>query len=175
MDALLEQAVQGMKKNGFEVVEVRTAAEACDYLLAHIDAEKSVGVGGSVSVRDTGVLPALAQKGCKVYTSWGAKPEDVPMIRENSRRADVYLSSANAVTRTGKLVLVDGTGNRVGAICDGPEEVYFVISHSKVVDGGINTETGPLCIAAGVDWLVAGSSLFHAMDPAAVVNVLHSK
>lgn len=46
MDALLEQAVQGMKKNGFEVVEVRTAAEACDYLLAHIDAEKSVGVGG---------------------------------------------------------------------------------------------------------------------------------
>ena len=53
MDALLEQAVQGMKKNGFEVVEVRTAAEACDYLLAHIDAEKSVGVGGSVSVRDT--------------------------------------------------------------------------------------------------------------------------
>ena len=58
MDALLEQAVQGMKKNGFEVVEVRTAAEACDYLLAHIDAEKSVGVGGSVSVRDTGVLPA---------------------------------------------------------------------------------------------------------------------
>ena len=43
------------------------------------------------------------------------------------------------------------------------------------LDGGINTETGPLCIAAGVDWLVAGSSLFHAMDPAAVVNVLHSK
>ena len=47
MDALLEQAVQGMKKNGFEVVEVRTAAEACNYLLAQIAAEKSVGVGGS--------------------------------------------------------------------------------------------------------------------------------
>lgn len=33
MDALLEQAVQGMK-NDFEVIEVRTAAEARDYLLA---------------------------------------------------------------------------------------------------------------------------------------------
>ena len=99
MDALLEQAVQGMKKNGFEVIEVRTAAEARDYLLAHIDAGQSVGVGGSVSVRDTGVLAALEEKGCKVYTSWGARPEDVPMIRENSRKADVYLSSANAVTR----------------------------------------------------------------------------
>ena len=43
------------------------------------------------------------------------------------------------------------------------------------VDGGINTETAPLCIEAGVDWLAAGSSLFHAADPAAVLQVLHSK
>lgn len=43
------------------------------------------------------------------------------------------------------------------------------------VDGGINTVTGPQCIEAGVDWLVAGNSLFRAKDPAAVVRVLHSK
>ena len=43
------------------------------------------------------------------------------------------------------------------------------------VDGGINTVTGPQCIEAGVDWLVAGNSLFRAEDPAAVVLVLHSK
>ena len=43
------------------------------------------------------------------------------------------------------------------------------------VDGGINTVTGPQCIEAGVDWLVAGNSLFRAEDPAAVVRVLHSK
>ena len=42
-------------------------------------------------------------------------------------------------------------------------------------DGGINTVTGPQCIEAGVDWLVAGNSLFRAEDPAAVVRVLHSK
>lgn len=139
MDALLNQAAQGMRQNGFEVVDVRTAAEARDWLLAHIEAGKSVGAGGSVSVRDTGVLPALEQKGCKVYTHWGAKPEDTEAICRQSREADVYLCSANAVTRTGKLVLVDGRGNRVGAVCDGPAEVIFVVSHSKVVDGGINT------------------------------------
>ena len=43
------------------------------------------------------------------------------------------------------------------------------------VDGGINTVTGPQCIEAGVDWLVAGNFLFRAEDPAAVVRVLHSK
>lgn len=43
------------------------------------------------------------------------------------------------------------------------------------VDGGINAETGPLCVQAGADWLVAGSSLFHAEDPAAVVRLLHGQ
>lgn len=139
MDAIVQQAVERMRKNGFEVIEARTAGEAREILLARIPAGCSIGVGGSVSVRDIGILPALEEEGCRVYTSWGAKSEDVAAIRANSRNADVYLCSANAVTRTGKLVLVDGIGNRVGAVCDGPRDVYFVVSHSKVVDGGINT------------------------------------
>ena len=65
------------------------------------------------------------------------------------------------------------TPTRIAAVC--AERTRRGCDTLIEVDGGINTETGPLCIAAGVDWLVAGSSLFHAMDPAAVVNVLHSK
>ena len=65
------------------------------------------------------------------------------------------------------------TPTRIAAIC--AERTRRGCDTLIEVDGGINTETGPLCIAAGVDWLVAGSSLFHAMDPAAVVNILHSK
>ncbi|HIZ47252.1 ribulose-phosphate 3-epimerase [uncultured Subdoligranulum sp.] len=43
------------------------------------------------------------------------------------------------------------------------------------VDGGINGETGPRCVQAGADWLVAGNSLFHAEDPAAVLRLLHGQ
>lgn len=43
------------------------------------------------------------------------------------------------------------------------------------VDGGINAETGSLCIRAGADWLVAGNSLFRAPDPAAVLHQLHGQ
>ncbi|NLI20274.1 MAG: LUD domain-containing protein [Clostridiales bacterium] len=139
MEQQLHTTVESMRRHGFTVVELETAAQAKDYLLSRIPAGSSVGVGGSVSIRDIDVMPALEQKGCKVYTSWGAKKEDVPMIFENSRKADVYLSSANALTRNGSLVLVDGNCNRVGAILDGPRVVYFVVSHSKWVDGGINT------------------------------------
>lgn len=139
MEQHLQAAVDGMREHGFHVVTLETAAQARDYLLDCIPAGAEVGVGGSVSVRDIDVLPALREKGCKVYTSWGANPKDVPEIRERSRKADIYLSSANAVTRNGSLVFIDGNCNRVGAILDGPKTVYFVISHSKWVDGGINT------------------------------------
>ncbi len=142
MEALMAQALEGMRKNGFEVVELATAAQVKDYLLEVIPQEASVGTGGSMSVLETGILDALAQRGNAVYSHWLAAPEDKPQTLRNARNADVYLTSANAVTKDGRLVLVDGTGNRVGAVCDGPVQVYFVISHKKLVDGGTNTAVG---------------------------------
>lgn len=142
MEALLKSAVEGLRKGGFEVVEVESGEEACRYLDEKIAAGVSVGVGGSMSVREIGILDVLAKKGCAVHTHWGAPAEKAKEIRLNARNADVYLCSANAVTRTGQLVLVDGAGNRVGAVCDGPESVYFVVSHSKLVDGGFTAAIG---------------------------------
>lgn len=138
MEELLRQVVDNMRRNGFEVVELHTAAEAGEYLERHIDASQSVGVGGSVSVRATGVLDALRQKGCAVYSHWDVPPEQVQETRRQANAADVYLCSANAVTRAGRLVLIDGAGNRAAAVCFGPSRLYFVVSHSKVVDGGVN-------------------------------------
>ena len=41
------------------------------------------------------------------------------------------------------------------------------------VDGGINLQTAPLCVANGVDVLVAGSAVFKAPDPAEIIKQLH--
>lgn len=139
MNDLMKKALEGMKANGFEVVEADTAAQAKEYLLGAISRESTVGTGGSMTVLETGILDALIQRGNTVYSHWKAAPEDRPQTMRNARNADVYLTSANAVTKDGRLVLVDGTGNRVGAVCDGPRQVYFVISHKKLVDGGTNT------------------------------------
>ncbi|MFH1511759.1 MAG: LUD domain-containing protein [Bacillota bacterium] len=132
----MKQTLERMRKQGFEVVELDTARQAKEYLLANIPSSASVGVAGTVSVRETGVLPALIEKGCVVYSHWDVKPEDAPATRQKAHRADVYLTSANALSKHGGLVLIDGTGNRVAAVAHGPGQVYFVVSHSKWVDGG---------------------------------------
>jgi len=138
MSALLGKAADGLRRGGFEVVEVETGEQAKNYLLEHISADQAVGAGGSMTVKQTGVLLALKDRGNTVHTHWGAvTPEEATAIRRRARDADVYMCSANAVSQTGQLVLVDGVGNRVGAVCDGPKEVYFIISEDKIVDGGL--------------------------------------
>lgn len=42
------------------------------------------------------------------------------------------------------------------------------------VDGGINLETAPQVVAAGADILVAGSAIYYAEDPAAVIQKMKS-
>ena len=137
MEALLAKAISGMEKGGFEVVRADTAQAAAEYLLAHIAPEQTVGAGGSVSVQQTGVLPMLEAKGCTVHTHWRASGAEAEAIMRKARDANVYLCSVNAVSRDGELVMVDGRGNRLGAVCDGPEQVYFIVSENKVVDGGL--------------------------------------
>ena len=51
---------------------------------------------------------------------------------------DLFLTSANALTADGRLVNVDGNGNRVAASIFGPKRVVFVVGRNKIVDGGID-------------------------------------
>lgn len=48
--------------------------------------------------------------------------------------SDVFLSSANAVTRDGKIVNLDGNGSRVAPIIYGPKKVIIVCGTNKLVD-----------------------------------------
>lgn len=132
----MNKTVENLRKGGFTVVELDTAQEAREYLLNAIPAGVSVGVSGSVSVRQTDVLPALTEKGCTVYSHWDVEKSEVMATRQKANQADVYLTSANAVTKAGELVLIDGAGNRVSAVAFGPKDLYFVISTAKIVDGG---------------------------------------
>ena len=46
--------------------------------------------------------------------------------------ADVFISSANAMTEDGVIVNIDGNSNRVSAIAQGPRKVLFIVGMNKV-------------------------------------------
>ncbi len=130
-----EQAIKALKRNGFEAAYAATPEEAVQKVLELIPEGASVGVGGTMTVRQLGLLSALTGKGHKVVHHWlpDLSPADGRRLRLEENASDAYLASANAVTLDGKLVNVDGTGNRVGGMLYGPKKVIIIAGYNKVV------------------------------------------
>ena len=63
----------------------------------------------------------------------GLSPEESLALRCKGMTADVMIASSNAVTLDGRLVNLDGMGNRVAAITFGPKKVILVVGMNKVV------------------------------------------
>lgn len=62
----------------------------------------------------------------------GLTPEQVFHLRRETLLCDVFLCSTNAITRDGKLVNIDGIGNRLAALTFGPRKVIVVAGVNKI-------------------------------------------
>ena len=136
MNELMMTVAENLRKNGFEVYTVATADEAKAKALSLVQPGWSVGVGGSMTIRQLGLVEELEKVGHKVWWHW-TSPEEKPVVWNNARNAQVYLASANAVTKAGQLVNIDGTGNRVASMIHGPAMVLTVVGSQKIVEGGL--------------------------------------
>ena len=111
-----------------------TAAEAVRKVSEMIADGSSVTWGGSMTIRNMGLPQALHDRGTLDVLDRDLVEDRVEVIRiyERAFTADVYLSSANAISEDGVIVNIDGNGNRVAAITWGPKKVIFVIGLNKV-------------------------------------------
>ena len=126
-------AVKALKRRGFEAEYVPTGADALRRILEIIPVSASVGIPGTVTVRDIGALEALKERGNIVYQHWGKMtPAETREARFKENEADVFLTSANALTRDGQIINIDGTGNRVAGMAWGNGLVLFVIGINKL-------------------------------------------
>lgn len=121
---MLERTAEALRRRGFETAVAGGAEEACRIVMDEARAAASVAWGGSETLREIGVREALAASGVPV----AERPWD----------ADLFLLSANAVTADGRIVNIDGRGNRVSASIGGPRRVVYVIGRNKIVDGGLD-------------------------------------
>jgi L-lactate utilization protein LutB len=134
-DEKAHKLIENLKKRGFEAIFVSNREEAKNEILRIIGPSESVGVGGSLTIRATGVIEALLERGYEVIQHWlpGASQEKIREERRRQTRANVYLTSTNAVTEAGELVNMDTFGNRVSAMIFGPEKVIIVAGINKIV------------------------------------------
>ena len=134
-EALGEKIVKTLEKNLFTATYVQNREAATAKLLELIPTSATIGFGGSVTLAQLGIIAKLEERGNPVlnYMKPGLTPEEMRAIRRQHLLSDVFLSGTNAVTLDGKLVNVDATGNRVGAMLFGPEKVIIVVGINKIV------------------------------------------
>lgn len=125
--------VKALKRRGFGAEYVASGQEALRRILEIVPEGATVGIPGTVTVRDIGALDALASRGNTIFQHWGKMtPEQTREARFQENTADVFLTSANAVTRDGIIINIDGTGNRVAGMAWGNGLVLFVIGINKL-------------------------------------------
>ena len=112
---------------GFTVQWFPTAQAAKEALVARF-AGKTIGMGGSVTLRDLGLYEALSQRGT-VYWHW---QQPGPETLAQAAKAQVNLTSVNALAETGQLVNIDGTGNRISAAAGAHETVCYLVGRNKI-------------------------------------------
>ncbi len=129
-----ERALKALKAHGFRADYFQSKQEAAEWVLGEAKEASFIGVGGSLSVRELGVVEALEHQGKTVFDDWKVSdPKEVLRVRRAQLTCDLFLTSANAVTESGEIVNMDGVGNRVAAMSFGPRRVIVVAGLNKLV------------------------------------------
>ena len=137
----LEMVVEKLKRNRFDAVFVENIEEAGNRILEIVPLQATVGVANSVTIRQFGIVKALQERGTTVLDpvapSYGLaefKEEMImPTLLKATLGSDVFISGTNALTEDGKLVNIDGLGNRVAGIIFGARTSIVVVGRNKLV------------------------------------------
>ena len=123
----VEKTVRNLELRGYTVRRFASAAEAADYLDGQIR-DTTVGIGGSKTADQLGLYERLSQHN-EVFWHW-RQPGQETLLKANA--AEVYISSANAMTEQGEILNIDGRGNRLAGQVFGNKRLYLVVGTNKI-------------------------------------------
>ena len=132
-EQLARATITQLRRRGFEAEWFATAEEAKAAALRLLPEGCTVAWGGSATIRDMGLTEVVHAGNWKVIDRDLAKtPEERAELHRQGLLSDWYLMSANAISAEGVLVNIDGTGNRLAALCFGPKQVLVLCSAGKI-------------------------------------------
>ena len=149
MKRKIEETVKSLNRNGFTAIYAKDTESAKYKILDLIPNGSTIGIGDSVSVRQVNVLEELSKNNVIIsaFSELIALKSTEGEIKQSQRRkiydlaldCEFFLTGTNVVTKTGKLINMDSTGNRVVGMIFGPRSPIIVVGKNKIVE---NLEDG---------------------------------
>ena len=130
-----EQIMKNLKKRNMAGIYCETSDLAVREICNMIPDGSLVGLGGSETIIESGLVEALRQMNIRLLDRYkeGVTREEVDEMRRTGLLSEVFIAGSNAVTADGKLVNQDGIGNRVASMIYGPKKVILMAGMNKVV------------------------------------------
>lgn len=127
----IKRVIKAFEKNNYKVSYFKSAKEAAEYIDGQID-NKTVGFGDSATLKIMGLYKMLSKHN-KVYDpNQSTNNDDFLILAKKSLLTDIFITSVNAMSETGEMVNIDGTGNRVAGSLFGHDKVFFVAGINKI-------------------------------------------
>jgi hypothetical protein len=135
------KVIENMEKRYMNGYYAENREAALSIAIGMIPPGAVVARGDSMSVDQIGLLSEIAKRNQNKIIDpfqtdeqghWLEEVERMRMQRE-TYFADVLVAGTNAITLDGKLVNIDGSGNRVSAIVFGPSKVILIVGANKIV------------------------------------------
>lgn len=126
--------IEGLKKRNMNGYYCKSIDEILERVALLLEDAKTVSNGGSMTLKDCGVMDMLKNKSDIEFIDRETAKNDEEKFElfRKGLMADAYFMSTNAITEDGIMVNVDGTGNRVAALIFGPKKVIIVTGLNKV-------------------------------------------
>lgn len=127
---LAERTIAGLQSRNMSGYYAGDKEEALRIALGLIPEGSSVTMGGCMSAHEIGLVDALKSGNYDFIDRDAYNDKRAAMLKAYD--ADVFLTSANAMTDDGVMINIDGNANRVSAIAQGPKKVIFIVGMNKV-------------------------------------------
>lgn len=128
-----QKVISALERNNMKGYLVETPQEAKELIAEFIKDDRLIVSGGSVTLKETGIQQFLSENYPAYADREKLSPDEINELYRKAFSADTYFASTNAVTESGELYNVDGTGNRVAAMIFGPKQVIIVAGLNKIV------------------------------------------
>ncbi len=128
-ESLAQTVIKGLESRNMTGYYAADKEEAVKKALEVIGKGSTVAMGGCQSAHEIGLIQALEEGDYNYIDRSNMTPRESLMAAYD---ADVFLSSANAMTNDGIMVNIDGNSNRVSCIAQGPKKVVFIVGMNKI-------------------------------------------
>ena len=129
-ELLARKVIDGLKSRNMTGYYAASREEALLLALSLIPKGSSVTMGGAMSAQEIGLVEAVRSPDYNFIDRNAFEDRRAALLAGYD--ADVFLTSANAMTEDGILVNIDGNANRVSCIANGPKKVLVIAGMNKV-------------------------------------------